>query len=57
MTDHPHRRVCAECGRPALLIPHGICERCKQELRVENRGEYYEALSWEWEYRERKWEK
>jgi len=51
MTTH-EINTCAVCHTRLVTIPHGTCERCKRELRVENRHEFYEAESWEWECRE-----
>ena len=51
MTPTP-RLTCVHCRKRPVLIIGGTCERCKQELRAENRLEYYEAEAWEWERRE-----
>ena len=48
------RPRCEVCRRAIVLIPGGTCERCKQILRIENRTEYFEVLSWEQEYNERR---
>ena len=48
------RPRCEACRTAIVLIPGGTCERCKQELRCENKLEYFEALSWEQEYNERR---
>lgn len=43
---------CVHCHKTRVLIAYGTCEQCKRELRVENRNEYFEALSWEVEQAE-----
>jgi len=48
-TDDVRGMFCAVCRENRVTIPHGTCDECKQELRVENRHEYFEALSWEYE--------
>jgi hypothetical protein len=52
LTQPGSGNLCQVCRKKPVAIPQGTCERCKQELRVENRLEYFEALSWEVEYEE-----